>query len=209
MTTCPYTCAFFDYGGVLAEEGFKHTLFAMAEQYGHDPHTLWMTSLKLIWETGYVMGKCDEAAFWSLFKTRTGLIGDEAAWRRAMEDAFVLRPFMLDVVDNLRRLGVRTAVLSDQTDWLAALDARQGFSKHFEKVFNSYHYGVTKQELAFFRTALSEMGVTARESLFVDDNAGNVERARSLGITAILYETRDGFERDLAGICPALAAKGR
>ena len=192
-----------DFGGVIAEEGFTRGLKGLAQEYGRDPAGLWQTGLDAVWDSGYVTGKGSEADFWSLFKARTGLAGDENRWRENILSSFLVRPWMLDLTDRLRGLGLTVAILSDQTDWLDLLDARQGFARHFDRVFNSFSHGLTKKDPAFFRLALTGLGAAPGATLFVDDNAGNVERARSLGITAIVYETREGFEGDLRTLCPA------
>ncbi|MFP5238787.1 MAG: HAD family hydrolase, partial [Acidobacteriota bacterium] len=162
----------------------------------------WQAGLKAVWDSGYVFGRADEAAFWALFKERTGIEGDSDRWREDILSRFVLRPWMLDLSDRLRGLGVRTAILSDQTDWLSLMDERHGFFRHFDKVYNSYNHAMSKLEPRFFLMALEGLGVRPERALFVDDNSGNVARARELGLKAILYETRAGFERELRAICP-------
>jgi len=106
------------------------------------------------------------------------------------------------MVERLRAMGLTTAILSDQTDWLALLDSRQDFFRHFDVVLNSYHHGMTKQEPEFFLLALRETGLAPESTLFVDDNPGNVERARTLGLKAHLYVDREGFESEMALLCP-------
>jgi FMN phosphatase YigB (HAD superfamily) len=202
MQECQIDVALLDFGGVIAEEGFADGIRSLAKQYGQEPDVLWRAGLQAVWDSGYVFGKADEAAFWALFRQRTGLEGDSAQWRETILSGFVVRPWMLDIASRLRSMGVRTAILSDQTDWLALLDARHGFSRYFEKVYNSFNYGMSKQEPAFFLMALEDLGVAPQRTLFVDDNQGNVSRARALGLQAILYETRPGFEQELSRICP-------
>jgi FMN phosphatase YigB (HAD superfamily) len=46
------------------------------------------------------------------------------------------------------------------------------------------------------------MGLPAAQVLFVDDHAGNVERARERGLRAVLYLDRDPLLRDLARHLP-------
>ena len=202
MPGCQIEAALLDFGGVIAEEGFAGGVKALAARHGHEPHALWQAGLKAVWDSGYVFGRADEAAFWALFKERTGIEGDSGIWREEILSRFVLRPWMLELADRLHGLGVRTAILSDQTDWLSLMDERHGFFKHFDKVYNSYNYAMSKLEPRFFLMALEDLGVRPERALFVDDNAGNVARARELGLTAILYEDRAGFEREFRAVCP-------
>ena len=200
---CPLDALILDFGGVVAEEGFAAGLKALARGAGRDEHEVWQAGLAAVWDSGYVTGKADEAAFWKLFKERTGVEGDENAWRAEIFRLFAVRPFMRELAERFRTMGVATAILSDQTDWLARLDAEQGFFKHFDKVYNSYDHGATKLEPGFFLMALKDLGCAPGRALFVDDNPGNVERARALGMHAIHYTGREAFERDLALVCPA------
>lgn len=207
MTHCRLTTVLLDFGGVIAEEGFAGGIKALAASLGQDPHALWQAGLQAVWDSGYVLGKGCEADFWALFKSRTGVDGDTAAWREIILKGFTVRPWMLSLADRLRGLGVTVAILSDQTDWLELLDRREAFSTHFDAVFNSYHYGMSKLEDAFFRLALAKLDADPARTLFVDDNPVNVARAKALGLHALLYETRQGLENALETLCPALAGE--
>ncbi len=206
MRPCDLDAVLFDFGGVIAEEGFAQGVQALASAHGRDPREIWTAGLNAVWDSGYVFGKGTEADFWTLFKARTGLEGDEAAWREDILARFVVRPWMLALADELRRAGVVTAILSDQTDWLARMDARLGFSRHFDQVFNSFDHAMSKRDPAFFRFALERLGVAAPRTLFIDDNLGNVERARALGLHGVLYQDRPDLERALARLCPEALA---
>jgi putative hydrolase of the HAD superfamily len=202
MRNCQFDAALLDFGGVVAEEGFAAGVKAIASAAGRDPGEIWRVGLEAVWDSGYVYGRCLEGDFWKLFKARTGIEGDENRWREDILSLFVVRPFMRRFADRLRELGVVTAILSDQTDWLRLLDERHAFSRHFDKVFNSFDHAMTKQEPAFFSLALQELKLSPERTLFVDDNPGNVERARDLGMHAVLYTNREGFEADMARLCP-------
>lgn len=204
MGECRIDWLLLDFGGVIADEGFALGLRAMARRAGRDEALLWRAGLEAVWDSGYVTGRAPEAAFWALFKERTGLAGDESRWREDILERFRVRPRMIELAGRFRSGGRTAAILSDQTDWLDRLDARQGFYRHFDRVFNSYRHGMTKQEPGYFRLALDELGAVPGRTLFVDDNPGNVERARALGLGAILYEDQPGFERELAAFCPEL-----
>lgn len=204
MSKCRIDAVILDFGGVVAEEGFAQGIKAIARAHGRDEQAVWKAGLEAVWESGYVYGRGGEADFWRLFKERTGISGDEASWRSEVLSLFAVRPFMRELVERLRGMGVVTAILSDQTDWLAVLDERQEFFRHFDKVFNSYHHGMTKKEPEFFLLALRELGVEPGRAVFVDDNPGNVDRARELGMHAILYCDRDDFEQQLGRLCPGV-----
>jgi putative hydrolase of the HAD superfamily len=193
----PVRVVLFDYGGVLAEEGFRNGLVALAREQGLDVEAMPQEAMRAVYDSGFVLGKGSEADFWSLLRARTGLQGDDASLTQRILDGFILRPWMIAVVDRLREAGLRTGILSDQTHWLDQLDAEQHFADHFDYIFNSYHRGKGKQDPSLFHDIARELGVPPRQILFVDDNAGNVARARAAGWRVIEYRDRAQFLREL------------
>jgi putative hydrolase of the HAD superfamily len=55
----------FDFGGVLAEEGFKEGLMTIGKEKGFDPDHFFKILSELIYQTGYVTGSSDEHAYWN------------------------------------------------------------------------------------------------------------------------------------------------
>lgn len=197
---------FFDFGGVLAEEGFAKGVRIIAAQNGRDPEAFFEDVRRVIFRTGYVYGRCSEAEFWNAVREDLDLrMGGPATWRREILSRFTPRPWMVNLVRAVRAGGLRAAILSDQVNWLAELDATHGFFTEFEQVFNSWDHGWTKSEPEFFHLALKAMGVRPEEALLIDDARSNVAVARQVGLSAILYEDRAGFARDLATCLPELA----
>lgn len=175
-----------DFGGVLAEEGFRAGLQALAHLQGLDPDALAQEGRRIIHESGYITGTGSEVAFWRLMRWRTGLEGDDGELRNAILSRFRLRPEMLEAVAALRRSRHLLALLSDQTDWLDRLDRRDRFSSAFDRVFNSYHLGKTKQDPSIFEDVAADLGLATSQFVFIDDDAGHVQRARERGMNVIL-----------------------
>lgn len=194
----------FDFGGVLAEEGFRNGLYEIASRNGMDPAAFFETARLLIASTGYLTGRSTEARYFAELRRRMGLREDDVTMRKTILDGFVMRPWMVDLVKRLAENGIRTAVLSDQTDWLDELEGRLGFSRLFERVFNSYHMGKSKSDPSLFKDVLSCMGLEAARTLFVDDTEGHVERARSVGINAVHYREREQALREISSFFPGI-----
>jgi len=192
----------FDFGGVLAEEGFREGLRAIGRSSGLDPDAVARAGFDLVHRTGYVTGRAEESAFWQALRERSGARGSDEALRGEILSRFVIRPWMIDLVDRLAASGLTLGILSDQTQWLDEIDRKRGLFRHFHHVFNSYHTGVSKRDPAAFDRAVERLGLPAARVLFVDDDAGNVERARERGLRAVLYLDRDRLLRDLARHLP-------
>ncbi len=187
-----------DFGGVIAEEGFRRGLEAIALRNDVDPAALYREAEDAIYDTGYIAGCGTEADFWERLRRRTGIEGADEALAGEILRRFALRPGMIAAVRALRRQGVVVAILSDQTDWLERLDVRDRFFVEFDRVFNSYRLGKGKRDATVFDDVVRALGVAPGETLFVDDNPGHVERARSRGLAAVLFRNEDAFLSELS-----------
>ena len=190
----------FDFGGVLAEEGFREGLSDLACRQGLDSQAVQRAASDAIYSSGYVLGQGTEDEFWRLLRQKTGLTGEIETMRLAIAARFALRPRMFAMVRALRRQGYITAILSDQTDWLDRLDAELHFSQDFDRIYNSYHLGKGKRDPSVFDDVVGDLGLASRHVVFVDDNPGNVERARSRGLKALLFLNEDQCRNELETI---------
>ncbi len=197
----------FDFGGVLAEEGFRQGLKAIGKERGFDPEDFYNTTGELVYQVGYISGTSDEHAFWEAVRKRTGLKEDDEVLREEILKRFRLRPEMLEMADRLKSCGLTVAILSDQTNWLDDLDRRTPLHYHFDHVFNSFHLKKTKRDSSIFTDVCTVLGVQAKEALFVDDNPGNVERASSRGLRTILFEGVREFQKEIEKFVEVIAVR--
>jgi putative hydrolase of the HAD superfamily len=197
----------FDYGGVLAEEGFREGLKDIARSEGLAPEEFFETARAVVYDSGYVTGHADEHAYWTQVRKLTGVDRSDEYLRSRILDRFALRPWMLDVVRELRRNGLRVGILSDQTQWLDELDRRDDFFKEFNVVFNSYHLGKGKKDPEIFSQVAEVLGARPQEILFVDDHEGNVSRAKSRGLIGIHYRDREQFMLEMERLGLPLGGK--
>jgi HAD superfamily hydrolase (TIGR01509 family) len=197
MATKQISAVLFDFGGVLAEEGFRDGLVALAEEQGLDARAMPIKGMKAVYDSGFVLGRGTAADFWALMRVRTGLVGDDDVLTERILSGFVIRPWMMDLVRQLHDQGYVTGILSDQTDWLDNLNERYHFVDAFDQVYNSYYRGKGKQDPSSFNDVATELGMSPSEILFVDDDAGNVARARETGMQALQYVEKESFILEL------------
>lgn len=193
----------FDFGGVLAEEGFREGLLSIGRKKGFDPLQFFQTADRLIYETGYLTGRADEAAFWTVLRQTTGISGDDNELREEILSRFVLRPEMMSYADRLKAQGLAVAILSDQTNWLDEINAGTPFFRHFDAVFNSFSIHKSKRDASVFKDVCASLGVKPAEALFVDDNGNHIERAAEEGLHTVHFTSVDDFERRIAGFLGA------
>jgi len=193
MTGNTIKAVLFDFGGVLAEEGFRDGLLALAAEQGLDAQHIPEQGMGAVYDSGFVLGKGTVAGFWALLRERTGLVGDDELLSERILHGFVLRPWMIARVRQLREQGYVTGILSDQTHWLDELDSRDDFSSAFDRIYNSYYLGKGKRDPSLFADVLADLNLPASAVLFIDVDGGNVARAQAMGFQAIQYIDRQGF----------------
>ena len=187
----------FDFGGVIAEEGWKEGLKVIAKTNGLDESKFLQDAIDTIYATGYLLGKATEDRFWSALREKTGIKESDALLRNEIFPRFLIRDWMIDLVKKLRAQKITVGILSDQTDMLDKLNQRYDFFKWFDHVFNSYHIGKGKRDMSLFDDVVRVLRSSPDKILFIDDDPGHVARAREKGWKTIWYVDRGSFLKDL------------
>jgi putative hydrolase of the HAD superfamily len=196
------TSVIFDFGGVIAEEGFREGLRALGAGNGLDPERFFTVARELIYETGYITGHAPERAYWDAVRQATGIRGTDRDFREEIISRFVLRPDMLDEADRLWAHGLEVGILSDQTNWLDEIENATRFSRHFDHVLNSYHLGKSKRDPSLFHDVTARLHRKPKEIQFIDDDENNVKTAVAQGWNAVHFRDVESFKRELARMLP-------
>ena len=190
----------FDYGGVIADEGFYNGLVDLAEKQSLDARSMPEEGMKAVYDSGFVLGHGTATDFWALLRKRTGLKGDDDCLTNRIFAGFQIRHWMIELVRRLRTRGYVTGILSDQTHWLNELDKRDHFFREFDHIYNSYYLAKGKRDPSLFTDVINDLGLQPAEVLFIDDNEKNVQTAREMGLRAILYVDHERFVSELEDI---------
>jgi putative hydrolase of the HAD superfamily len=204
LKSCLAEVILFDFGGVLAEEGFKEGLLALGEMNGLDPIAFMKKGFEIMHESGYATGKVPEAIYWQIMRDQTGIKGSAGSFQQEIINRFLIRTWMIDLVKRLKKEGLKLGILSDQTNWLDELNKQYDFFKYFDRVYNSYHGGKSKRDITLFEDVIAWFSFPSDKILFIDDHPGNVERAGQAGLKTILYMDRAGFMDEMSRYCPFL-----
>ncbi|WP_119071845.1 HAD family hydrolase [Aggregatilinea lenta] len=144
------------------------------------------------------LGHLDDAAYWNAVAAALGLAPDLIPdFARDYFSGDRLNAELMDLVRDLRRRGLRTAILSNDRPQLAEKIRGLGVGPLFDAIVISSHLGVMKPDRDAYDAVLAALDVAPGESVFVDDAPRNVEGARTVGMHAIHY-------RDNAGVRAAL-----
>jgi putative hydrolase of the HAD superfamily len=187
----------FDFGGVLAEEGFKEGLKAIGKRKGLNPVDFYKMTSEMVFQVGYITGNSDEDAYWNTVREKTGVKESDKELREEILKRFKLRSEIIKVVEKLKSSGFIVAILSDQTNWLDELNQRTPFYHHFDHIFNSFSLKKTKRDASIFRDVCIQLGVQREEVLFIDDNLENIERAANQGLRTIHFKGARMFKKEI------------
>jgi putative hydrolase of the HAD superfamily len=110
-----------------------------------------------------------------------------------------------ELVSAVRSVGYRCCLATnqDRTRGRFMHDAL-GYEQLLDGAFYSYELGLAKPDLPYFTTIVERLDVRPEQVMFVDDNAANVEAARSVGLEAEVWSYRE----DVSVLRAHLARRG-
>lgn len=122
---------------------------------------------------------------------------DDSLWLLLKERSFytewsAVYPEVHSVLKLLKpghKLGLISNAFPSLEELLDLLD----LSRYFESLVISALAGVSKPDARIFQIALEDLGVEAKDSLFVDDMEENVLAAEELGFTAFLIDRKGEY----------------
>ncbi|MCR5790547.1 MAG: HAD family phosphatase [Lachnospiraceae bacterium] len=103
------------------------------------------------------------------------------------------RPETWALVNRLKKeKGYRLYILSNYSEHLYELHAaRAEKAIAFDGTLISYMVKMVKPDTAIYRECLSRFGLTAEESIFIDDTPDNVKGAESVGMRGVCVRTEE------------------
>ena len=186
-----YSAVFFDFGGVITSSPFE--AFELYEREIGAP-TGSVRRVNSInpddnaWAR-FERSEIDRATFCDAFDR------EAAALDLPLSGAKVLaclsgtpRPQMVRALDRLRPEYTIACLTNNVAGIQRSPEAEAEISaimKRFHHIVASSEAGVRKPEEAFYRIALEQSGVTAEETIFLDDLGVNLKTARAMGMTTI------------------------
>lgn len=119
--------------------------------------------------------------------SRAALLFNELWGGRAQ----LLFPETIEVLEYFYSRGYKMGVISDTSPSLEYTLQQLGIAKYFTSFTASSLVGAGKPSPVIFNAALNAQGVSARESIYVDDYKPEADGAREQGFTSFLID-RDG-----------------
>lgn len=114
-------------------------------------------------------------------------VGSLPAARTWWANRGTVDPLMTTIIADLRAVGHRTAILTNETDTIHDELRDLGIDDLVDKSFCSAFIGSAKPEAEAFLHVCAAMNVEPSDVTFFDDTEINVEGARRLGMTAHFF----------------------
>ncbi len=105
----------------------------------------------------------------------------------------VLFPETMEVLAYFHKRDYRMGVISDTSPSLQYTLEQLGVAKYFSSFTASSLVGAGKPSPIIYNAALASLGVTAEESIYVDDYLPEADGARELGFTSFLIDRKGQY----------------
>ena len=178
---------FFDFGGVIMRTEYQSPRQGLAERFNMDYEEIDRLVFNSESARRASVGEITEEQHWLGIMKRFKLPASEV---RAFSNSF----FGGDVIDRplvefIRSLKGRfhTGLISNAWNGMRDFLTRERIIDAFDTVIISAEVRVMKPDAKIFELALTQAGVRANESLFVDDLAVNIEACEKAGMKGILF----------------------
>jgi len=135
MSSKKISVVLFDYGGVLADEGFRGGLAALAKEQDLDAAAMPAEGMKAVYDSGFVLGRGTAADFWALMRERTGLQGDDDVLTDRILSGFVIRPWMIERVQQLHEQGIAITCVKENKLHHCLLMWQRNWAWHLVRYF--------------------------------------------------------------------------
>jgi putative hydrolase of the HAD superfamily len=189
-----------DYGNVLTHAQDQAWMDAAARRLGADI----VAFRAAYWQHRHAYdADLTAAAYWGrvLAASRPGagaLAAEDLAWLIEADIASwsVYHDAVWALAAGFRRTGGRTAFLSNSgPEVMARVRVRWPLAGLFDAVIISCEVGLSKPDPRIYQLCLDRLGLSAPDTLFVDDRADNIEGAARVGLRTLQFEGPDALAR--------------
>lgn len=187
----------FDLGGVVFTNGTKKFVADMGARYN-----LPLAEITDVIDgdlgTKYREGEITRNEFWQQLLSRLNLKQNADELEAEWIGDYALIVGTKDIILRLKD-KYKVMYLSDNVKERAdKLNKQFGFMDWFSGGIFSHEVGVRKPDPKIYQYALDKAGCKPEETIFIDDKAVNLEPARAMGITPLLFASPEQLETELA-----------
>ena len=188
-----YSAIIFDWAGVFCTPGEPFSHPELAKQTGLAVDEMGEATKQI--QEQYYKGLITPSEFWNKVIAHFGLKNLSAQkLSRAYTSSYRVYPEMMELARKIKN-KYRTALLSNLTqEMMGHIIANHNALSYFHHGIFSNQVGLIKPEAGIYYQALKKLGGKPDETVFVDDSAKNVAAAIALGLTGIVFQSKDQLE---------------
>lgn len=187
---------FFDWGGVVANDPGDDFLGQLLKNIGATDEQI--TAIFETYMKRFMRGQITEKEYWQEIKNNFGLsIPDTISDEFMRWNGLTANQDILDHISELRRDGLKAAILSNVIEPTYNVLKKAGYYDLFDETIASCKVGFAKPEQEIYKISLDTLGTTADKSLFIDDKQRNLDPASQMGFSVILAENPEQIIRDI------------
>lgn len=190
---------FFDWGGVIANDPGDDFLGQLLKDIGATDEqidTIFRTYMKR-----FMRGQIDESKYWQEIKDKFELsIPDTISEEFMKWNGLVANQDILDLVKNMKKQGLKVAILSNVIEPTYNVLEKAGYYQLFDEVIASCKVGFAKPEKEIYQLSLDRLNTRAEKSLFIDDKQSNLEPALQMGFNTVLAKSSEQIVEDISKV---------
>lgn len=179
---------FFDFGGVIMRTEYQAPRQHLAERFRMDYDDIDKAVFGSESARRASVGELTEEAHWLEVLKR---FRRPAAEMKTFKDEFfggdVIDRQLVEVIRSMRG-KFHTGLISNAWSGLREFITREKIIDVFDTVVISAEVGVVKPSAGIYEVALQQAGVKAKEAIFVDDVAANIDACEKVGMKGILFK---------------------
>ena len=181
----------FDFGQVLAHPQDENVRDRMASIAGLDREVFAVRYREF--RKDYDRGRISGIDYWTKVIGKNGSRIEktiiEELIREDMRSWFSLNRDVIDWVDRLKQAGIKTGILSNMPPELGktVYSEMEKLIAMFDEIVFSFEIGFVKPENEIYEICLRKLESLPEETLFIDDDARNIEGARASGMNTYLF----------------------
>lgn len=188
---------FFDLGGVIVRTEFQSPREHLANRVGKTYEEL----VKVVFESKSSqeasIGKISEEDHWKWVTRALHLpLKEKDAVHKEFFDGDIIDRELIATIRSLRP-RYKTGLISNAWDGLRPYMEREKFVDAFDSLTISAEVGVMKPAPAIFQHALDQLGVKAKEAVFVDDFPENITGCEAIGMRGIHFQSEEQMMKEL------------
>lgn len=139
-------------------------------------------------------GAISEDEMFESISAETGVPAEQI--RREWMDMVTINTELVEFIKKIKKSYPVYLLSNALSGFLREILEKNDLYQLFDEVFISAEIKLAKPDPEFFRECLRRIGVKAEETVMIDDNAKNLESARSVGIDTILFRDLNGFQEE-------------